>query len=80
VTLPPTHLHAAYASERIGSTRNPTTGADWQYVGSTPTADGYRHAFRHPLHPVTGRPETRWIESTAADVAPRRTAKTGPLS
>lgn len=77
--LPPTHLHAAHAAEQVGSMPHPATGADWQYVGSVQTADGFRHAFRHPAHPLTGRPEIRWVESTVADVAPARTAQTGRL-
>lgn len=78
--LPPTHLHAVYAKAQVGSLPNQATGADWQYTGSVQTADGYRHSFQHPSHPLTSRPEVRWVESTAADVAPARKAKTGPLS
>ena len=78
--LPPTHLHATYASAQIGSLPNPSTGADWQYLGSIQTDGGYRHAFQHPAHPLTSRPETRWVESTAADLAPVRSAQTGRLA
>jgi hypothetical protein len=77
--LPPTHLHAAYASAQVGSMPNPVTSADWQYIGSVQTANGFRHAFQHPAHPLTGRAEVRWVESTAADVAPARSAQTGRL-
>jgi hypothetical protein len=77
--LPPTHLHAAHAIANVGSMPNPATGADWQYVGSVQTANGFRHGFRHPAHPLTGRPETRWVESTPADVAPASKAQTGRL-
>jgi hypothetical protein len=77
--LPPTNLHALHASGQIGSMPNPATGADWTYVGSVQTADGFRHAFQHPAHPLTGRPETRWVESTFADVAAARSAQTGRL-
>jgi hypothetical protein len=77
--LPPTHLHAAYASAQVGSLPNRATGADWQYLGSVQTASGFRHAFQHPAHPLTDRPEVRWVESTAADVASARTAQTGRL-
>ena len=58
---------------------NPSTGADWQYMGSVQTADGYRHAFQHPAHPLTGRQETRWVESTAADITALNKAQTGRL-
>jgi hypothetical protein len=77
--LPPTHLHTAYATAQVGSMPNLATGADWQYVGSVQTATGFRHAFQHPRHPVTGRPETRWVESTPADVGAARSAQTGRL-
>jgi hypothetical protein len=77
--LPPTHLHAAYAASQIGSLPNPATGADWQYIGSVQTATGYRHAFQHPVHPLTGKPELRWIDSSAADVASAHAAQTGRL-
>ncbi|HMQ34740.1 MAG TPA: hypothetical protein PKD53_28645, partial [Chloroflexaceae bacterium] len=75
--LPPTHLHAVYAASQVNPMPNPSTGADWQYMGSVQTADGYRHAFQHPAHPLTGRQETRWVESTAADVAPLNNAHAG---
>jgi len=74
--LSPTNLHAAYAGAQIGSLPNPATGADWQYVGSIQSADGYRHAFQHPAHPLTNRVETRWVVSTAADVAAAQAAQT----
>jgi hypothetical protein len=79
VTLPPSHLHEQYAVSQVGSMPNSSTGSDWQYVGSVQTASGFRHAFQHPAHPLTGRPETRWIETNAADVAPARSAQTGRL-
>ena len=78
--LPPTHLHAAYATAQLGSMPNPASDVDWQYVGSAQTASGFRHAFQHSAHPLTGRAETRWLESTPADVAPARSAKAGPLT
>lgn len=49
-----------------------TNGEDWQYVGSAALADGYRHTFRHPRHPLTGRPELRTITTTAAEVERRQ--------
>jgi hypothetical protein len=58
---------------------NPVSQADWQYIGSIQTATGFRHAFQHPAHPLTGRSEIRWIESTAADIAAARSAQTGRL-
>jgi hypothetical protein len=79
VPLPPTHLHAQHAASQIGSMPNPATQADWQYVGSIQTATGFRHAFQHPAHPLTGRPETRWVETAAADSAAVRSAQTGRL-
>lgn len=63
VPLQRTDPHTAYAIARVGAAPNPATGADWQYTGSIRTANGYRHLFRHPAHPLTGRPETRWVES-----------------
>ena len=79
VPLPPTHLHAQHAASQIGSMPNPVSQADWQYIGSIQTATGFRHAFQHPAHPLTGRSEIRWIESTAADIAAARSAQTGRL-
>jgi hypothetical protein len=78
--LPPSHLHAVYAASQVSSTPNAASGADWRYVGSVQTATGFRHAFQHPAHPLTGRPEVRWVESTTADVAAGRNAQTGRLS
>lgn len=69
VPLAANHPHIGYAAAQLGSLPHPSSGADWQYAGSLPTADGYRHSFRHPAHPLTGRPEQRWVPSTAADVA-----------
>lgn len=74
--LPPTNLHANHAVGQVGSMPNPATGADWQYVGSVQTATGFRHAFQHPAHPLTGKAEIRWIETTSADVAAARSAQT----
>lgn len=69
------HPHVGYAAAQLGSLPNRSSGADWQYVGSLPTVDGYRHSFRHPAHPLTGRPEQRWVPSTAADVAAYQAAQ-----
>lgn len=69
VSLGPGHPHVGYAAAQLGSLPNPASGADWQYVSSLPTADGYRHRFHHPAHPLTGQPEQRWVTSSAADVA-----------
>jgi len=77
--LPPTHWHALHAAAQVGSMPNAATDADWQYVGSVQTATGFRHAFQHPAHPLTGRPETRWVESTPADVGAAGSAQTGRL-
>jgi hypothetical protein len=77
--LPPTHVHAAYAATQVNPMPNPTTGGDWRYVGSVQTANGFRHAFQHPAHPLTGLPETRWVETTTADVTLARAAQTGRL-
>lgn len=74
--LPPTNLHAHYAAGQVGSMPNPATGADWQYMGSVQTATGFRHAFQHPAHPLTGKAEIRWIETTSADVAAAHSAQT----
>lgn len=59
-----------YASGRIPPLPNALyNGEDWQYTGSAAVADGYQHTFRHPRHPLTGRPEVRTVKTTAADVA-----------
>jgi hypothetical protein len=75
VQLGANHPHVGYAAAQLGSLPHPSSGADWQYAGSLQTADGYRHSFRHPAHPLTGRPEQRWIPSTAADVAAYQAAQ-----
>ena len=75
VPLAANHPHVGYAAAQLGSLPNRSSGADWQYVGSLPTVDGYRHSFRHPAHPLTGRPEQRWVPSTAADVAAYQAAQ-----
>ncbi|MEI8305458.1 MAG: hypothetical protein WCF99_00200 [Chloroflexales bacterium] len=63
------HPHVAYAAAQIPPLPSRLhTGEDWQYVGSAEGADGYRHTFRHPRHPLTGRPELRTIETHTADV------------
>jgi hypothetical protein len=67
--LPPTNRHAIDAAAQIGSLPNTATGADWQYVGSVQTDTGFRHAFQHPTHPLTGRRELRWVESSPTDAA-----------
>jgi hypothetical protein len=67
--LPPTNPHAIHATAQIGSLPNTATGADWQYVGLIQTDTGFRHAFQHPAHPLTGRRELRWVESSQADAA-----------
>jgi hypothetical protein len=70
--LPADHPHVAYAAAQIPPLPSRLhTGEDWQYVGSAEGADGYRHTFRHPRHPLTGRPELRTIETRAAEVAAR---------
>lgn len=69
------HPHVGYAAAQLGSLPNPSSGVDWQYVGSLPTANGYRHNFRHPAHPLTGRPEQRWVPSTTADLAAYQAAQ-----
>ncbi|MEI7642679.1 MAG: hypothetical protein WCJ55_00090 [Chloroflexales bacterium] len=67
--LPADHPHVAYAAAQIPPLPSRLhTGEDWQYVGSAEGADGYRHTFRHPRHPLTGRPELRTIETHTADV------------
>ena len=52
-----------------------TGGEDWQYVSSADLADGYRHTFRHPRHPLTGRPEVRTIETRAAEVVAQQRSR-----
>jgi hypothetical protein len=60
----------AYASAQIPPLPNTLyNGEDWQYTGSAAVDDGYRHTFRHPRHPLTGRPEVRSVATTAAEVA-----------
>jgi hypothetical protein len=67
--LPAEHPHVAYAAAQIPPLPNRLhTGEDWQYVSSADLADGYRHTFRHPRHPLTDRPEVRTIETRATDV------------
>ena len=67
--LPADHPHVAYAAAQIPPLPSRLhTGEDWQYVGSAEGADGYRHTFRHPRHPLTGRPELRTIETHTAEV------------
>lgn len=77
--LPPTNLHANYAAGQVGAMPNPATGAEWHYVGSVQTATGFRHAFQHPAHPLTGKAEIRWIETTSADMTAARSAQTQQL-
>ena len=67
--LPVDHPQLVFAAAQIPPLPNQLyTGEDWQYVGSAEGADGYRHTFRHPRHPLTGRPERRPIETRAAEV------------
>ena len=43
-------------------------GADWEYAGSISLERGYRHTYRHPRHPLTGRPELRSVETSTTEV------------
>lgn len=78
--LPAEHPHLAYATSRVPPLPNRLhDGVDWTYAGSVSTETGYRHSFRHPLHPLTGRPELRTVETTNAEIAaqPRRESQGG---
>jgi hypothetical protein len=73
--LPAANAHLGVARSRIPPLPNNLhNGVDWAYSGSVGTGDGYRHTFRHPNHPLTGRPEERVIETSAAEVAQQRHA------
>jgi len=39
----------------------PDTGANWQYICTAQTEDGWMHYFKHRLHPVTRRRESLLI-------------------
>ena len=68
--LEATDTHRVYAAAQVGSLRDPTSGADWQYVRSVAIPDGYQHTFQHPQHPVTQRPEVRQVTSRTRDLDP----------
>ncbi|NTU84417.1 MAG: hypothetical protein HGA45_34480 [Chloroflexales bacterium] len=71
--LPAEHPHVAYAAAQLAPMPSPMDGGqDWQYAGSVPVEAGYRHVFRHPRHPLTGRPERREIATTTAEVEARQ--------
>ncbi|GAB4440239.1 MAG: hypothetical protein OHK0015_35980 [Chloroflexi bacterium OHK40] len=78
--LPANHPHLAYAASRVPPLPNRLhDGVDWAYAGSASTEAGYRHTFRHPRHPLTGRPEVRTVETTNAEIAaqPKREQEGG---
>jgi hypothetical protein len=68
--LPADHTHLTYAASRVPPLPNRLhDGVDWTYRGSVSTEAGYRHTFRHPHHPLTGRPEVRTVETTNTEIA-----------
>lgn len=78
--LPAEHPHLSYAASRVPPLPNRLhDGVDWAYAGSASTEAGYRHTFRHPHHPLTGRPEVRTVETTNAEIAaqPKRESQGG---
>jgi len=67
--LPAEHPHLAAAASRIPPLPNRLhNGADWEYAGSISLERGYRHTYRHPRHPLTGRPELRSVETSTTEV------------